>query len=439
MKYKVSVTPDTKAANAKLRGRVAYQKQYLRFLLGHVDADDETKWDADNHRCYPRTRHGKDNIPASVINSRIDSFVNAVDSFFILHELDPEPPSVFELSAHIRKKLGLEEKAEETDSKYLLFRHYERFLVETSKKESWSDATLMKYRTLKNDLEREYPNLRYPEINEEFIVQFRDKLARRGNRTSTVKIKLREFRFFLDWARTKGLCPRLDIDNFTPRLKTIERPVIFLTWPELMKVWNLQFKPNEAYLERARDLFCFLCFTGLRYSDLAKFEKSHISYDRVNGATLKTGSSINVELNDYSRAVIEKYKDYEEMDEIPNNRIKKKMKPKQLALPVISSQKLNKYIKEFAEKAGINTPITISYYVGSKRHDETKPKYELLSCHAGRRTFICTALSLNIPITTVMEWSGHASFKSMKPYISASAEHRRKEMNKFNNASEILE
>ena len=37
--------------------------------------------------------------------------------------------------------------------------------------------------------------------------------------------------------------------------------------------------------------------------------------------------------------------------------------------------------------------------------------------HAGRRTFICYALSEGIPPDVVMKWTGHSDYKSMKPYI----------------------
>ena len=66
------------------------------------------------------------------------------------------------------------------------------------------------------------------------------------------------------------------------------------------------------------------------------------------------------------------------------------------ALPVITNQKKNEYLKELAELAGINEPIRQTYYKGNERIDEVTPKYALLGTHAGRRTFICNALALGI-------------------------------------------
>ena len=86
-------------------------------------------------------------------------------------------------------------------------------------------------------------------------------------------------------------------------------------------------------------------------------------------------------------------------------------------LPVITNQKMNEYLKELAELAGINEPIRQTYYKGNERIDEVTPKYALLGTHSGRRTFICNALALGIPPQVVMKWTGHSDYSAMKPYI----------------------
>ena len=78
---------------------------------------------------------------------------------------------------------------------------------------------------------------------------------------------------------------------------------------------------------------------------------------------------------------------------------------------------MNDYLKELGELVGIDEPIRETYYKGNERIDEVTPKYALLGTHAGRRTFICNALSMGIPAQTVMKWTGHSDYKAMKPYI----------------------
>lgn len=89
-------------------------------------------------------------------------------------------------------------------------------------------------------------------------------------------------------------------------------------------------------------------------------------------------------------------------------------------------------LKELAELAEINEPVREVYYKGNQRIDETTPKYALLGTHAGRRTFICNALSLGIPAQVVMKWTGHSDYKAMKPYIDIADEIKANAMDKFN-------
>ena len=115
-----------------------------------------------------------------------------------------------------------------------------------------------------------------------------------------------------------------------------------------------------------------------------------------------------------------------------------------MALPVISNQKMNDYLKELGELAEINEPVRETYYKGNERIDEVTPKYALLSTHAGRRTFICNALALGIPAQVVMKWTGHSDYKAMKPwtghsdykamkpYIDIADDIKANAMNKFN-------
>ena len=80
-----------------------------------------------------------------------------------------------------------------------------------------------------------------------------------------------------------------------------------------------------------------------------------------------------------------------------------------------------RYIYEsepFCASAGFNTPITRTCYRAGQRVEETYPKYEMIGTHAGRRTFICFALSSGIPPQVVMKWTGHSDYQAMKPYIA---------------------
>ena len=151
---------------------------------------------------------------------------------------------------------------------------------------------------------------------------------------------------------------------------------------------------------------------------MRNLKRSDIVDGVINLTTVKTHDKIAIELNDYSKAILDKYEGM--------------VFPGGTALPVISNQKMNDYLKELAELAGLNAPVTQIYYKNGERIEETKPKYSVIGTHAGRRTFICNALSMGIPADIVMKWTGHSDYAAMKPYIDIAQSEKSKAMDKFN-------
>jgi len=132
----------------------------------------------------------------------------------------------------------------------------------------------------------------------------------------------------------------------------------------------------------------------------------------------KTLDPIKIDLNDYSREILAKY----ENTNFPQNK----------ALPVISGQKFNIILKKIAEILEFDEEINEVYFVGSKRYDINYKKYEKISSHAGRRTFVVNGLTLGIPDKVIMKWTGHKDFGAMKPYVKIVDELKKAEMSKFN-------
>jgi len=130
--------------------------------------------------------------------------------------------------------------------------------------------------------------------------------------------------------------------------------------------------------------------------------------------TVKASDSLIIELNDHSRAILEKYKDVE----FENDK----------ALPVITNQKMNDYLKELAELAEINEPVRQTYYKGDERIDEV-----CLAWHAHWAShFYLNVLALGIPPQAVMKWTGHSEYKAMKPYIDIADDIKANAMSEFN-------
>ena len=88
----------------------------------------------------------------------------------------------------------------------------------------------------------------------------------------------------------------------------------------------------------------------------------------------------------------------------------------------------------FAVTKGFNEPVKFTYFQSGSRVEEVHPKYEVLTTHAARRTFVCTALALGIPANVVMKITGHSDYSAMKPYIEIAEEEKKKAMLKFDEA-----
>jgi len=423
--------------DAKLRIRIRWLKNVLNFNVGY--RVEVAKWSHDTQRCKTGTSHGKKKISAKDINSEIQKLDDVIESIFTAFELKEVVPSIDEFRSEYNAKINkISNKTAIADK--TLFHYYDDFVAKESISNNWKYATLQKFATIKKHLKKFDENLTFEKLTREGLNEYILFLRKKKDmRNSTILKQIAFVRWFLKWATREGYNKNLAYTNFLPKMDTVDKKVIFLDWTELMTVYNFDFKTakkkiknnkrevikvialteeNKKALERVRDVFCFMCFTSLRYSDVENLKRSDINNDEIRITTIKTSDNLTIDLNNYSKAILDKY-----ANEIyPDNK----------ALPVISNQKMNDHLKEMGEICELETPITITYFKGSDRIDEVYFKYELLGTHAGRRTFICNALSLGIAPQTIMKFTGHADYKSMKPYIDIADAEKKKAMELFN-------
>jgi integrase len=138
----------------------------------------------------------------------------------------------------------------------------------------------------------------------------------------------------------------------------------FITW--IFQTDKLQ--------EKVRDVFCFQCYTGQRFSDIANLKREDIKGNTWHLHTYKTRDIIKVPLTPGALDILKKYENQAN------------------PLPVISHQKTNDIIKEVCEKAKINSLETKVMYRGKERIEIKKPKHDLISTHTARRTFVTLSL-----------------------------------------------
>lgn len=248
-------------------------------------------------------------------------------------------------------------------------------------------------------------NVKFDNIDLAFFQKFNNYLIEiKGLQNTTIAKILSTLKTFLNYADDHDIKVTGNYKKFKIKRDTLE--VTALT----QKEFDLLFKAdlsNNKRLEQVRDVFCFSCVTGLRYSDLAQLQRTNIKGNQISITVQKTKQRLTIPLNPFSVDILSRYSQTH--------------KP----LPIISNQKMNEYIKELCQFVGINDNVEIVRFKGAEREVNNYPKYELISCHTGRKTFATLSLERGMSAEEVMKITGHLTYQSFKRYVNIT-ENRKK-------------
>jgi integrase len=393
--------------NTPLLVDVSYNSN--RFFLNVGFRIDANKWDQAAQKVVNNTVHPKGK-KAKDINSAASALLTNIENVFKGFELAEIMPTVEQFKSALKPKSNSIIESSEN----LFYNSFDLYIAQGISK--WQPNTVKKHNTTKAHLIAFDNKLTFEKLNNsDTLDAFVAFLNKQGLRNVSAEKYLKVLKWFLKWSVLKKHTIHTDFLSYKPSLDNIAKEVIFLTQDEFIHLYKLDI--NEGYLSRVRDVFCFSCVTGLRYSDIYNLKRSQIKDGVIHLTTVKTNDRLKINLNKYSTAILDKYKDFNfEADK---------------ALPVISNQKSNEYLKEACKQAGFNQPTQIVYKIGNERKDEIYPKYELMSMHAGRRTFVCLGLLLGLSSKVIMSFTGHKSIEAMKPYEKIVDELKSKEMAKF--------
>jgi site-specific recombinase XerD len=225
-------------------------------------------------------------------------------------------------------------------------------------------------------------------------------LTENGLSWNTLSTAVRKLKFFMNWSLRKEYHNETGFNKFSVAEK--EKTIIFLTMDELSPLYNFDFKSKR--LNQTRDKFCFGCFTDLAFADL-----DGLTYEHINNGTLtkfrqKTKIRLDIELP------------------VPALEIIKRYQGKYKALPKISHQKFNEYIKECCKKAEINTPTIYKDFSGGITTEKREPKHKLIGSHCARRTFITNFYSTTKDIRLTKLNAGITQDATIRRYIGANKE-----------------
>lgn len=289
------------------------------------------------------------------------------------------------------------------------FNYLEEYI--TSRKDLRSVRTIYKFNTLANllrNFEKKLPHkitfARFDNnLYEKFLLYLQQDLKHLNN---TAGKYISSLKTFLSWASEQGLTISTEFHRFKAFHE--EADIVYLTWEELLHLYKFDFSKHPK-LHQTREAFCFACFTGLRFSDSARLTKDNIKGDNLLLNTQKTRDRLTIPLTDYAKEIL-KRNDYQ--------------------LTVTTNQDTNRNLKKMGELAGLKDPVMIVKYRGTEEVRIAEPKFNLITTHTARRTFVTLSLEKGMRAETLMQITGHKSFKTLKKYIKITDKVKTLEMDK---------
>lgn len=391
----------------------SYGKNRLQCSTGVSIEVDE--WNM--KKAYPKTQIADydfyDTYLKNVSKHIIDYFNSQREKGII-----PLPTSI---KTYLFERMNQQETEKPVDRTF--FEYFDEFVE--AKKSEVKYPTIQKYLSLKNKLlgfveEKKY-DLSFDTVNLLFESKFRvyflehqnTKYGNEGLLNDTIAKYFSCLKTFMQWCMDMKYHQNDLFTKFKAN-KASKHEIITLTEPEFSLLKEYDFSKNRR-LERIRDLFCFMVYTLQRWSDTEVFNSKDIKNDTWDFISKKTNENIIVPLNTIytvgAKKILEKYN---------------------YALPTITEQNFNKYIKEVCEIVGINENVSIRRYSGKQSIDISQPKYKFVSSHTARRTGITLLLEKGVPATTIMKLTGHEDLKTLMKYENTSNDALVNALNKIN-------
>jgi len=273
------------------------------------------------------------------------------------------------------------------------FNHLKEYASEKRQKIDFKDINMDFYHDF----------IRYLETDKETTDKKGEVIIEPGLKPNTIGKKIQVLKIFLNSAVDEGLTTNTQFRS--RRFAQISEDVdsVYLNETELTKLWELDLKDNPR-LDKVRDLFLIGCWTGLRFGNWKDVNFENIKDGFLHIRNEKTRHTNNqkvvIPVHPVVNAILTKYDG---------------ILPK-----VISNQKLNTYIKELCQKAGIDEPTEKTERVNGVNTRIKVPKYERIGTHTGRRSFASNAYLRGIPSISIMAITNHNTEKSFLKYIRLS-------------------
>ncbi|MCT4013740.1 phage integrase SAM-like domain-containing protein [Elizabethkingia anophelis] len=290
------------------------------------------------------------------------------------------------------------------------------------KKDSVTVATLKKAKVVKELINRyvidrkkrkkTFRGLKFKDLDNVFRADFENYCHNEQYKISTTFRNLKFLKIVCNVAESFDIDVHKHVSGWKFEVEKATKHVpksIYLTFEELDKIEQTEM-PHD-YLVNAKDWLLIACYTGQRVSDYLRFTSSMIVEDSegqkyIEFTQQKTNAKMQIPLLKKVQEILNKRD-----GEFPRK---------------ISDVKLNLYIKEVCEIAGIDEMIYNGKVMTIEKEDKTKitrkifgqyPKYGLVTSHIGRKSFASNFYE-KIPTAYLLNFTGHTTEKQLLAYIN---------------------
>ncbi|MEO5997693.1 MAG: tyrosine-type recombinase/integrase [Chitinophagaceae bacterium] len=350
---------------------------------------------------------------AGIANSRLQTLRRGADTIITnAKNLKADFSLNYFKERFYREVIGIVEKQPPQTAQISFFQHLENFIV--SKQSIFQPATIKTYITLKKSLQQFEEvtgyKLAFDTINHIFITLYKKYLIEdTGVINNTIAKRIATLKAFLTEMGKQKISTNSDYENFEAS-RNYETTVMYLTEHEMMDLFELKTEKNSTE-QHVQDVFCFSCFTGIRFSDWGSLKPENIVQIHQDGHTVpvlkftmfKVHKEVIVPLNHHALSKIQKYKGYSNETGY--------------LFPLYTNQETNRTLKDLTKRAEINEIIVEVKKSGANRITYTDPKHKILTCHDARNTYATLYLEKGGRPEVLQRILGHTDIKQTMRYV----------------------
>lgn len=390
---------------AKIRGKE------FKYSLGVTMKVHPKDWDFEK-QCYKSTVND-----ASKKNKFLQKMLTKFDSLCDEMQAEKRFVCLDTIRTELDKTIQRERKQDKSDADKSFEEHWadwETYLSQIRKRETVSKKGYALTSITNFSRECGY-KLSFESINRTFATQYREwaygLLRDDGEFVYTTDNTLNKYlsivKEFMKWTSEEGIHDSTDYK----KIKELEGEyfdVVALSKEDIHKLMGIDFKsmtddelkdystPKDK-LEYIRDGFVFRSLCGIRFSDFLNMDKSNFVGSKLSLVTKKTANPLYFELHPIAYEILLKYN---------------------YNIPTLDNGSDNRVLKDIGKIAGFNEEIKTTKKRKGQLIYEKKERWEVLTTHVARKTFITNCLNAGMQDHVVMKLAGILKPATLLRYIS---------------------